>query len=423
MSTVGTRECESRRDIHPHPEFTDESKTCHLPAVLPPIVGRMLTVVRVVIVAESFLPRVNGVSGSVLRASRHLLSQGHEVEIIAPDPAPSTTTDGVRVHAVKSFTVPGMGIDVGYALSSTLRDLLNRLSPDVVHLASPLILGYQALRAAVWLGIRTVAVFQTDISGFARHYRLAGVGSLSDAVLRRIHKEADLTLVPSTSSQSYLRSLGVDRVAMWGRGVDAEQFDPRHRSPELRTRWLSSHPQRVIVGYVGRLAPEKRVEILRAVHRDPRLQIVVVGDGPGRAELQTLLPGAHFTGMLRGADLGTAVASMDILVAPGERETFCQVIQEGMASGLPVVAPDIGGPRDLVVHGEVGLLYRPGDDEHFARCVDALVESPAARAVMGAAARSMIRDRTWTRIGDDLVAHYRSVLRGRPDKGLVIEVA
>ncbi|HEV8025481.1 MAG TPA: glycosyltransferase family 1 protein [Candidatus Nanopelagicales bacterium] len=367
---------------------------------------------RVVIVAESFLPRVNGVSGSVLRATRHLISQGHDVHIIAPDPAPSTTPEGVQVHAVKSFSVPGMGVDVGYALASTLRQVLQQLRPDVVHLASPLILGYQAMRAASWLGLPTVAVFQTDISGFARHYRLAGVGSLSDAVLRRIHKEADLTLVPSSASLEYLRHLGVDRVAMWGRGVDAEQFDPRNRCPELRTRWLSPHPDRVVVGYVGRLAPEKRVDILRSIRHDPRIKLVVIGDGPQREELQTLLPQAHFTGMLRGPELGIAVASLDILVAPGERETFCQVIQEGMASGLAVIAPDIGGPRDLVVHAEVGLRYRPGDDEHFATCVDALVASPAARAVMGASARSMIRDRTWTRIGDDLVGHYRSVLRG-----------
>jgi phosphatidylinositol alpha 1,6-mannosyltransferase len=149
------------------------------------------------------------------------------------------------------------------------------------------------------------------------------------------------------------------------------------------------------------------------VHRDPRIQLVVIGDGPQRAELQLLLPNAHFTGMLRGADLGTAMASLDILVAPGERETFCQVIQEGMASGIPVVAPDVGGPRDLVVHGEVGLRYLPGDDEHLRSCIDALVESPAARAVMGSEARAMIRDRTWTHIGDNLVHHYRQVLRSR----------
>lgn len=365
---------------------------------------------RVLIVAESFLPRVNGVSGSVTRTCRHLLSQGHDVEIIAPSPSPPVTAEGVRVHSVRSFAVPGMGVDVGYALTSTIRDLMRRVGPDVVHLASPLVLGYQALRAASLEGIPTVAVFQTDISGFARHYRLTGMGGLSDAVLRRIHADADLTLVPSSAYKEYLQTLGVARLAMWGRGVDAEQFNPRHRSPRLRTSWLSPNPDRVLVGYVGRLAPEKRVAALNVLQSDPRIQLVVIGDGPQRAELQTLLTQAHFTGLLRGSDLGTAMASLDVLVAPGERETFCQVIQEGMACGLPVVAPDVGGPRDLVVHGEVGLRYRPGDDDHLRSCVDALVESPAARAIMGSVARLMIRDRTWTQIGDDLVHHYRSVI-------------
>lgn len=369
--------------------------------------AQTLGIVRVVIIAESFLPRVNGVSGSVIRTPRHLLSQGHHVEIIAPSPSPRETPDGVRVHSVRSFSVPGMGIDVGYACTSTIRDILRHVRPDVVHLASPLVLGYQALRAATMECIPTVAVFQTDISGFARHYRLTGLGGLSDAVLRRIHAEADLTLVPSTASREYLQTLGVRRLAIWGRGVDADQFDPRRRSPELRTRWLRSQPDRVLVGYVGRLAPEKRVAALRAFRKDPRVRLVIIGDGPQRVELEKVLTGAHFTGMLRGSDLGTAMASLDILVAPGERETFCQVVQEGMASGLPVVAPDIGGPRDLVVHGEVGLRYPPGDDEGLRECVDALVQSQAARRVMGATARRAVRDRTWTQLGDELIQHYR----------------
>ncbi len=257
--------------VHPSVEGTS------LPFCLHTACVSRLSSVRIVIVAESFLPRVNGVSGSVLRASRHLLSQGHAVEIIAPSPSPQFTIDGVRVHATRSFTVPGMGIDVGYAMTSTIRDLLRRLKPDVLHLASPLILGHQAMRAATMERIPTVAIYQTDISGFARHYRLTGMGGLADAVLRRIHAEVDLTLAPSTASMEYLQSLGIDRVELWGRGVDAEQFNPRRRSPELRTNWLAPNPNRVLVGFVGRLAPEKRVEALRVVQTDPRIQLVVIG--------------------------------------------------------------------------------------------------------------------------------------------------
>jgi len=369
---------------------------------------------RVTMVAESFLPRVNGVSGSVIRASQHLVRQNHHVEIIAPEPAPTHTDDGVPIHSVSSFAVPGMHIDVGYRTVARLRGLLESTYPDVVHLASPFVLGHQAIRAAMHLGLPTVAVFQTDVSGFARHYRLSPVGALSDALIRRIHRDADLTLVPSTASRDYLASLGVRRVSLWGRGVDTDQFDPRRRSPDKRTEWLSSNPGRTVVGYVGRLAPEKRIELLTCVKDDPRVQLVIVGDGPQRSELMRLLPSAIFTGMLRGEELGAAVASFDVLVAPGERETFCQVIQEGMASGVPIVAPDVGGPRDLVVHGELGLLYPPGDRRQLRRCIDALVESPAARAVMGIAGRRHIRDRTWTSIGDELLAHYRAVASTRP---------
>ena len=365
-------------------------------------------------VAESFLPRVNGVSGSVIRASQHLVRQNHHVEIIAPEPAPTHTDDGVPIHSVSSFAVPGMHIDVGYRTVARLRGLLESTYPDVVHLASPFVLGHQAIRAAMHLGLPTVAVFQTDVSGFARHYRLSPVGALSDALIRRIHRDADLTLVPSTASRDYLASLGVRRVSLWGRGVDTDQFDPRRRSPDKRTEWLSSNPGRTVVGYVGRLAPEKRIELLTCVKDDPRVQLVIVGDGPQRSELMRLLPSTIFSGMLRGEELGAAVASFDVLVAPGERETFCQVIQEGMASGVPIVAPDVGGPRDLVVHGELGLLYSPGDRRQLRRCIDALVESPAARAVMGIAGRRHIRDRTWTSIGDELLAHYRAVASTRP---------
>lgn len=332
------------------------------------------------------------------------------MEVIAPEPAPVRTDDGVTVHPVASWAVPRMHIDVGYRTVGRLRSLMEQIQPDVVHLASPFVLGHQALRAATSLSLATVAVYQTDVSGFARHYRLTPVGALSDALIKRIHRDSDLTLVPSTASREYLESMGIARVALWGRGVDTDQFNPRRRSPALRTAWLSPNPDRVVVGYVGRLAPEKQVASLGLLRDDPRIRLIIIGDGPQRAELQSLLPTAVFTGMLQGADLGTAMASLDVLVAPGERETFCQVVQEAMSAGVPVIAPDTGGPRDLVIHGEVGLRYRPQDNDHLIACTDALVSSPAARAVMGSNGRNVIRDRTWTQIGDELVTHYRKAM-------------
>lgn len=374
---------------------------------------------RVVMVAESFLPRVNGVSGSVLRASRHLMDRGHEVHVIAPSPAPATTRDGARVHAVRSVFMRNLGVDVSYPSTALLAGILRDLSPDVVHLASPLILGHQAARAAVLLDIPTVAVFQTDITGFAEHYRLKAIRGLADAMLRRIHRDADLTLAPSTASLEYLSRIGIHRIARWGRGVDVVQFDPARRDEQLRRSWCSGRAGRsgygacdgrVVVGFVGRLAPEKNVGHLRHLADDERVQLVVIGDGPQRSALAAQLPRARFTGMLTGADLGAAVASLDIVLAPGERETFCQVIQEAMAAAVPVVAPGTGGPRDLVRHGETGLTYPPGGLREMVDCVDALVSNSGARAAMGKRAREIVQDRTWDRIGDELIGHYRCVV-------------
>lgn len=375
--------------------------------------GRIVGDVRVAVVAESFLPRINGVTGSVLRTARHLIARGHQVDIIAPEPAPSATSDGARVHSVRSLSVSVMGVDVGWASTARLQNLLTDLQPDVVHLASPLLLGHQAMKAAVALHLPTVAVFQTDVSGFARHYSLRPLGSISDAVIQRIHGHADVNLVPSTHSQAYLEGLQVQRIRQWGRGVDTDQFSPEHRSEELRRLWCGRHHDRVVVGYIGRLAPEKNVAALAPLAQDSRLAVVVVGDGPQRADLEELMPRARFLGLLTGDRLGKAAASFDVLVAPGERETFCQVVQEGMASGVPVVAPAVGGPRDLVHHGRTGFLYSPGRVDEMTAAVRLLQRSPPLRRSMGHRGRAIVRDRTWERIGDELLGHYAEAIARR----------
>ena len=138
----------------------------------------------------------------------------------------------------------------------------------------------------------------------------------------------------------------IPRVHKWARGVDITGFAPSARDERLRPAW--SPDGKPIVGFVGRLAPEKHVERLAALAARNDLQLVIVGDGVDRQKLESLLPTAVFTGALYGEELAAAYASMDVFVHPGEHETFCQAVQEAMASGLPVIAPNVGGPRDLV---------------------------------------------------------------------------
>ena len=191
----------------------------------------------------------------------------------------------------------------------------------------------------------------------------------------------------------------------WGRGVDVTGFVPSARDDALRARW--SPDGKPIVGFVGRLAPEKHVERLAGLAARDDVRVVVVGDGVDRAKLESLMPSAIFTGALYGEELAAAYASMDVFVHPGEHETFCQAVQEAMASGLPSIAPDAGGPRDLITPMHTGLLLPTSQFEaRLSQAVDHLV---AERPRYSIAARRSVLSRTWPAVCEQLLSHYEAV--------------
>jgi phosphatidylinositol alpha 1,6-mannosyltransferase len=366
---------------------------------------------RVAIVAESFLPNVNGVSNSVLRVLEHLRRHGHEALVIAPDqprgePAAEKVYDGVRVHRVPSRMFPKVtSLPLGVPRPRMV-GVLRGFDPDVVHLASPALLGYGGLHAARHLGVPTVAVFQTDIAGFAQSYGVGFASRAAWAWTRHVHRRTDRTLAPSLAAMEMLAAHRIPRVHKWARGVDITGFAPSARDHVLRREW--SPRDKPIVGFVGRLAPEKHVERLAVLARRDDLQLVIVGDGVDRAKLETLMPTAVFTGALYGDALAAAYASMDVFVHPGEHETFCQAVQEAMASGLPTIAPDAGGPRDLIAPYRTGLLLPVNDfEQRLDESVDHLI---AERARYSVAARRSVLGRTWPAICDELLGHYHDVI-------------
>jgi phosphatidylinositol alpha 1,6-mannosyltransferase len=290
--------------------------------------------------------------------------------------------------------------------------VLRGFAPDVVHLASPALLGYGGLLAARHLDVPTVAVFQTDVAGFAQSYGAGVMSRAAWAWTRHLHGKADRTLAPSTSAIENLVAHHVPRVHHWGRGVDVTGFVPSARDDALRSAW--SPAGKPIVGFVGRLAPEKHVERLAVLARRDDLQLVVVGEGVDREKLEMLMPSAVFTGALYGGELAAAYASMDVFVHAGEHETFCQAVQEAMASGVPVVAPDAGGPRDLVTPMHTGLLL--GVDEFEDRLPGAVDHLLSERQRYSIAARRSVLTRTWPAVCDQLLGHYEEVLGRRGAK-------
>jgi phosphatidylinositol alpha 1,6-mannosyltransferase len=363
--------------------------------------------VRVAIVAECFLPETNGVTNSVLRVVEHLERRGYEALVIAPGFGPDSYS---RTPVER---VPAVGLPVYRSLSVGLptgrvKAILRSFRPDVVHLAAPFVLGAAGVRAARTLGIPSVAVYQTDLAGFGARYGLGFASGATWGWMRWVHNQSDLTLAPSTLAAWTLRSHGIDPVGMWGRGVDLDRFHPSHRSSLLRRRF--SPQGELVAGYMGRLAAEKQVHLLEPLSRRVGVRTVIIGDGPSATRLRRAMPRATFTGFQSGAELSAHLASLDLFVHTGADETFCQAIQEALASGVPVVAPAAGGPVDLVRHGDNGLLYPPGAADLVSQAVAHLAADPPLRATMAARARRSVEGRSWVAVGDDLLGHYESVL-------------
>ncbi|GGK06681.1 GDP-mannose-dependent alpha-mannosyltransferase [Streptomyces camponoticapitis] len=403
---------------------------------------------RVVIVTESFPPDVNGVAHCALQTARHLVARGHDPLVIAPassaaasaaaeatspspaasfSPSPRTTsplTASPRstsprtidsdapcpVVRIPSLPLPGYP-QVRVALPSRrVAATLAAHRADVVHLAGPFVLGVRGMAAAARLGIPAVAVYQTDLAGYARTYMGAGEAAAWRR-LRAVHSAADRTLAPSSAAMRDLEEHRVPRVRLWPRGVDTVRFRPDLRDDELRRR-LAPNGE-MIVGYVGRLAPEKHVELLSGACGLPGVRVVIVGDGPSEPSLRATLPGAVFLGRRTGDELARIFASFDVFAHTGPYETFCQTVQEAMASGTPVVAPAAGGPLDLVDHGRTGLLVPPHDARAVTGAIRDLQNAPELRASYGRTARATVEGRTWAAVGDQLLDHYAEVLGER----------
>ncbi|MGA5770361.1 glycosyltransferase family 4 protein [Streptomyces pseudogriseolus] len=367
---------------------------------------------RVVIVTESFPSDVNGVAHCAFQTARHLAERGHTPVVIAPATADDAPDDQAPCPVVRVPSLPLPGYpQVRVALPGRrLAATLAEHRADVVHLAGPFVLGVRGMAAAARLGLPAVAVYQTDLAGYARTYLGAGEATAWRR-LRSVHTAADLTLAPSSAALRDLEAHGVPRVKLWPRGVDTARFRLGLRDEALR-RALAPNGE-LLVGYVGRLAPEKQVELLAGACALPGVRVVVVGDGPSRPGLEQALPGAVFPGRRTGDDLARLFASLDVFAHTGPFETFCQTVQEAMASGVPVVAPAAGGPLDLVAHGRTGLLVPPGDADAVRDAVRTLAAEPALRAAYGAAGRATVEGRTWAAVGDQLIGHYADVLAGR----------
>ena len=368
---------------------------------------------RIGIVSETYPPEINGVALTVHSLAAGLAAQGHTIDLIRPRQEKSFQDEpGIVALEVPGASLPRYpGLRFGWPAGSALRERWMRLRPDAIYVATEGPLGWSAIRTARRLGIPAATGFHTRFDTYADHY---GVGFLTPVVrgyLRRFHRRAAATLVPTDALANELAALGVDTARLLRRAVDTQLFHPRYRSAELRETWGVDGNTPVVL-YVGRIAPEKNLDLavrtFRAIQQQvPRARYVWVGDGPARAALQAANPDFIFVGMQRGEALARHYASADLFPFPSLSETFGNVILEALAAGLPVVAYEEGAAREHLLHGQNGYRIDAGNEKAFIESAVTLAGNASLIRHMGRAAHASIANLS----PDAVIREFEALLR------------
>jgi glycosyltransferase involved in cell wall biosynthesis len=361
----------------------------------------------------------DGANQALNRLVDYLLRQGAAVRIYSPTvQSPAFPPMGDIVH-VPAVPFPGRAEYRAplYIPGKVKRDVM-RFRPNIVHVASPEVLGHRAVTLARKRDIPVIASVHTRFETYPRYYGLAFLEPLMLSALRRFYRRCDAIFAPSESMAQLLREQRMNyQVGIWTRGIDRGIFNPERRDLEWR-RGHGIGDDVPVIGFTGRLVMEKGLDVFsdtidRLEQRQVRHKVLVVGEGPARDWFEKRLPNACFVGFQAGADLGRAVAGMDMLFNPSVTETFGNVTLEAMSCGLPVVAAVATGSLSLVSDGVTGRLIRAGAIDAFADALAAYCQDPDLRAMAGRAGMEVSLRYGWDAVNQALVDGYLRIIRQR----------
>jgi glycosyltransferase involved in cell wall biosynthesis len=351
------------------------------------------------------LEDVNGVATTIRKMTAAGLAAGEDLTVVT-----SRTTIQITDIPIKNFAPIGEFELPEYELQKLsfppilqMLDYIQREKFTELIISTPGPVGITALIAAKTLGLRTSGIYHTD---FPQYVRILTDDSFLETLtwnyMHWFYSQIDLLYV---NSEYYRRcwidrGIAPDKIKILPRGLDTSLYHPSRRDGKIRKKFGATDGEAVVL-YVGRISKEKDLDVLATAYRtlqrgSAKTKLVLVGDGPYLKELKRALPEAHFTGYLTGADLAAAFASADIFAFPSTTDTFGNVVLEAMASGLPCVVSDTGGPRELVRDGATGFVTRSFDAGDFTTALQRLVEDRGLRSAMGAKARESVEQRDWS---------------------------
>ncbi len=319
---------------------------------------------------ETFLPKVDGIVTRLTKTIEFLTKNGDEVIVFCPEGCPDSykgaTIVGVAAMPLPLYPELKLGLP-GPAVS----DKLEEFKPDLVHVVNPAVLGLGGIWLAKTNNIPLIASYHTHLPKYLEHYGMGMLEPLLWELLKAAHNQALLNLCTSTAMVNELEDKGIQRTALWQRGVDTENFRPELRNEKMRKKLFGKYQNTdSLLIYVGRLSAEKQIERIKPVLDNiPGACLALVGDGPYRGQLEKIFENTktNFIGYLSGEELASAYASGDIFLFPSSTETLGLVLLEAMAAGCPVIGANKGGIPDIINNGINGCLYNPDEKDNGER--------------------------------------------------------
>ena len=358
----------------------------------------------------------DGVSLTLNRLVQFLLENDTEVLIFGPSVETPAFNHFGELIAVPSRNLPGRPeYRITTSFPANARKRLEEFEPDLIHIATPDLLGYKALKWSIRNKKPAVSSYHTHFTSYLKYYRLSLLEPLLWKYLCWFYSHCRHLYIPTPSMAKFLEEKGIEsELKIWARGIDNELFNSSKRSETWRLG-KGFKESDIVVTFVSRLVWEKNLKLYSDVLKEiqkkyTNVKAMVVGDGPAGEELKEIFPEALYTGFLTGEELAVSYASSDIFFFPSDTETFGNVTLEAMASGLPCVVADAVGSRSLVDHEENGFLASVEKKDHFYTYIEKLVRSRELREKMAAASVEKSKHYSWKNINQNLLRYYKQAL-------------
>lgn len=371
---------------------------------------------RIAIFTDTFTPQVNGVAKTFQRYTEYLEKNSIPFKIFVPETSKDDDLFSNQIHRFTSlpfFLYPECRIALPNLVH--IKKQLQEFKPDIIHIATPFNIGWAGSYYGKKLNIPVVGSYHTHFDQYLKYYDLQFLSKWLWKYMRWFHRPFLKTFTPSEETKQQVIQHGIQNVHIWSRGVDCEKFHPNIDKNEVREKYKIK--EKYVLSYVGRLAPEKDLDILVNIskslpeHISKQIRWLVIGEGPMKSELENQAPdNMTFTGYQKGNSLSKLYASSDLFIFPSTTETFGNVVLEALACGTPAIGANAGGVKEIIKHNKTGFLCKPRGTDDFVTNITNLLQDPVKLKDMSYEARKEALSRSWNAIFEDLLFHYEEVI-------------